>query len=408
MSNRGAAKVGFNTGRVGRIPYSLFNPVRTTNGEPLWKVLPNNAVPLGNGGKDQQIGYWNQQTRWRMQKGQRKDLPPNWHFYYLGTGPHADVPYRQRTEGVFWVAKEGAKTEPTNLPTRRANQQPQIPKFSGGLPNNLEIVEKDSQSRPNSRSVSRSNSRGPSRSQTPSRNYSRSNSRDDQSSNSQQDLVAAVTAALKSMGISPRNQSGSGSSTPSAPRKKKNVSGTSTPVNSPKNPMDFPEWRRTPTPENPVDKLFGPRGGWKNFGSDEFVKLGVQAPGYAQAASLVPHPAALVFGGNVSVRELKDTYEIQYTYKATVPKSDKNLEVFLQQVDAYKNGSPKPKRERKRQNSGPTPTDNQVAAAVTAFEQNSNAVDNPSTSVAISWGDSVPSIEWENSADVEFVTEVTN
>lgn len=78
------------------------------------------------------------------------------------------------------------------------------------------------------------------------------------------------------------------------------------------------------------------------------LQKGVQASGYAQIASLVPSASALLFGGNVAVKELADDVEITYTYKMTVPKDDPNLALFLSQVDAYKNGSAKPQRVKKQ------------------------------------------------------------
>lgn len=338
----------------GRVPYSLYAPLRVTDEKPLFKVLPNNAVPKGMGGKDEQIGYWVEQLRWRMRRGERVELPSNWHFYYLGTGPHSELPFRKRTEGVFWVARDGAKTEPTKLGTRKASEKPIVPQFNSKLPNNVEIVEPTTpnNSRPSSRSRSRggsSNRDDVNKSRNQSRNRSQSN---DRGSNSQDDLVAAVRKALKDLGVGSDGQK---------PKSAKNTNGKNTPKVKSRSGSkqrsevkDKPEWRRTPSGDESVEACFGPRGGFKNFGTSDFVANGVNASGYAQAAALVPGAAALLFGGNVTAKDLADGVEITYTYKMVVPKDDKNLEIFRAQIDAYKLGDPKPQRKPKKERS-PTP-----------------------------------------------------
>nr|QXT58308.1 N protein [Porcine epidemic diarrhea virus] len=388
------ASVSFQDRGRKRVPLSLYAPLRVTNDKPLSQVLANNAVPTNKGNKDQQIGYWNEQIRWRMRRGERIEQPSNWHFYYLGTGPHADLRYRTRTEGVFWVAKEGAKTEPTNLGVRKASEKPIIPNFSQQLPSVVEIVEPNTPptSRANSRSRSRGNGNNRSRSPSNNRgnNQSRGNSQNrgnnqgrgasqnrggnnnnnnksrNQSKNrnqsndrggvtSRDDLVAAVKDALKSLGIGENpdklkqqqkpKQERSDSSGKNTPKKNKSRA-----TSKERDLKDIPEWRRIPKGENSVAACFGPRGGFKNFGDAEFVEKGVDASGYAQIASLAPNVAALLFGGNVAVRELADSYEITYNYKMTVPKSDPNVELLVSQVDAFKTGNAKPQRKKEKKN----------------------------------------------------------
>nr|WPA70774.1 MAG: nucleocapsid protein [Pekapeka alphacoronavirus 1]WPA70782.1 MAG: nucleocapsid protein [Pekapeka alphacoronavirus 2]WPA70789.1 MAG: nucleocapsid protein [Pekapeka alphacoronavirus 1] len=353
-----------------RIPLSLYAPLRVTDEKPLYRVLSSSYVPQGRGDRDEQIGYWNQQPRWRMRRGERVLLPPNWHFYYLGTGPHADAPFRKRIDGVFWVAREGARTEPTKQGTRRPSEKPLVPKFDKPLPRGVEVVEpttppasrstsrsqsrgksqgrvrSPSSTRPNTRdqsrgnnrnSNSRSQSKSKSRNQTPSRGQSR-----DRYGGSREDLVSAVREALKSMGIGDKPKSTSRNASGAAtPKKQKSRAPSKS-----RDPQSVPEWRRVPTPENSVEACFGPRGGFKNVGDGTFLQRGVQAPGYPQVASLVPNTAALLFGGNVATRELADSVEVTYIYKMTVPKTDPNLRLLLGQIDAYKSGS-KPQRDRK-------------------------------------------------------------
>nr|WCC62374.1 nucleocapsid phosphoprotein [Bat Coronavirus MrGD19] len=377
-------------GRRQRIPYSFYAPLRVVDEKPLFKVLANDAVPQGlpKVKKEQQIGYWNEQIRWRMRRGERVDLPSNWHFYYLGTGPHSEVPFKKRTEGVYWVALAGAKTEPTNLGERKPSMKPLEPEFKSGLPNNVEVVEPTTPQ--NSRANSRSRSRGPqSRNSSNSRNdsQSRNNNKKDQGRNqsnrnqskgrnqssnrnqsndrdtgsSKDDLIAAVKDALLSLGI------GQNSDKPKQQQKQQIKSSNKSGKNTPKSKSrsnsasrtdqkDKPEWRRTPIGDDTVEVCFGSRGGFRNFGDSEMLQNGVHASGYAQIAGLVPSTAALLFGGNVFVKELADDVEITYTYKMTVPKDDPNLALFLAQVDAYKNGSAKPQRVKKqRRSKSPAP-----------------------------------------------------
>ncbi|UZK98257.1 MAG: nucleocapsid protein [Tadarida brasiliensis bat alphacoronavirus 2] len=365
-----------NRGRQGRMPLSFYAPLMVPSGQPLHKVLPKNAVPTGKGNRDQQIGYWNEQQRWRMVKGNRKDLPSKWHFYYLGTGPHADASFRDRIDGVFWVAVANSKTEPTGLGTRKANQKPLMPEFKVNLPNSIEIVEPitPTGSRSNSRSQSRgrqSNNGSPNRGNSNKQNKSRNNSQNrnnsrsrNQSSdrgnnrgNNQDELVAAVRKALLGLGIT-----GATASAASSGRSSKNTSGKNTPKNSrskspatrpsqsPKRQTERPEWKRVPDKDNSVTACFGPRDASRNFGGQAFLEDGILAHGYPQVAQLTPTPAALLFGGHVGVRELENEYQITYRYTMSVPKEEKAMELFLANVDAYKNpsSSATPKTQRKR------------------------------------------------------------
>nr|WCZ55983.1 MAG: N [Bat coronavirus HKU10] [Bat coronavirus HKU10] len=341
-------------GRSGKVPLSYYSPVMIDGDQPFWKVMPTNAVPTGMGDKNQQIGYWNEQPRWRMVKGQRKELPSKWHFYYLGTGPQEDARYRQRIEGVFWVAVQGSKTDPTGLGTRRKGQDLISPKFAVKIPSNVVIVEETSrppsrsqsnsrpQSRNNSRPQSKNNSQNNSRdnSRAPSRPRSRANSTSS-ATNDAVDIVAAVRQALKELGVTPekKNQekqkkskkSNSGSNTPKEAATPKQKSSPSTP----RKQLERPEWKRVPNKEENVTACFGPRDTLHNFGDQKLIAEGVQAPHYPQLAELVPTPAALLFGGEVSTRERGAEVEIMYVYKMKVHKSNKDLPSFLQQVSAY-------------------------------------------------------------------------
>nr|ADX59486.1 nucleocapsid protein [Miniopterus bat coronavirus/Kenya/KY27/2006] len=322
-------------GRSGRIPLSYYAPVRVAADKLFFKSMPGNGVPKGMGEKSDQIGYWTEQRRWRMKKGQRTDLPSNWHFYYLGTGPHADLKFRERQVGVYWVAKQGSKTEPTKLGTRNRNQQLRTPVFDFTLPDSLEVVTSDS--RPTSRSNSRSQSKSANQSRSNSKVRDQSGTRTPKNSsqpqrpkkNQQEDLVAAVREALKGLGFQ-QSRSSSGKSTPASSRSKS----PARPMN-PKKQLDKPEWKRVPNKSENVTACFGERSMSRNCGSKSVVAAGVEAPNFPQIAELIPTQAALFFGSRVSTKEDNDTVEIKYHYKMSVPKTNPNLPYFLQQVNAY-------------------------------------------------------------------------
>lgn len=358
-------------GRTGRVPLSFYAPLMVTDDKPFWKVMPQNGVPQGKGNKDQQIGYWNEQVRWRTNKGKRVELPSKWHFYYLGTGPHADKSFRNKTQGVYWVAVQGSKTENTNLGTRKRNQAVVEPRFAFQLPSNLQIEMPNSA--PNSRSNSRSQSggRGKSRdqsnnrSQSSNRNQGRSNggnqnnnnnrggnrsrnnskSRDNSQSrnnnnnnrgNNKDDLVAAVREALVGLGFQ-SNSGGSKTSGKNTPKQQRSKS-PARPSQSPKRQSDRPEWKRVPNSSNSVTACFGPRDASHNFGDSKLIQEGVDSKTYPQIAELVPTSAALLFGSKISVRETPNDFEIKFHYKMHVPKTEKALSAFLPQVDAYIKG----------------------------------------------------------------------
>lgn len=367
-------------GRSGRVPLSYYAPLMVSNDQPFWKAMPQNAVPQGMGNKDQQIGYWNEQVRWRTNKGKRVDLNSKWHFYYLGTGPHADKSFRQKTQGVYWVAVQGSKTADTGLGTRKRNQDVKEPKFSFQLPANVQVEMPNST--PNSRSNSRSqsgnrsqsrdsnsrsqssnrnqkadnkgnnnknnnNSRGGSRSRNNSKSRDSSQSRNNNNNNkgnskanNKDDLVAAVREALMGLGIQ-SNRGGSKTSGKNTPKQQRSKS-PARPSQSPKRQADRPEWKRVPNSSNSVTACFGPRDASRNFGDSKLIQEGVDAKEYPQIAELVPTPAALLFGSKVSVRETPNDFEIKFHYKMHVPKTDKALSAFLPQVDAYIKGDQQP------------------------------------------------------------------
>nr|ALK28779.1 N [229E-related bat coronavirus] [229E-related bat coronavirus] len=331
-------------GRQSRIPYSLYSPLLVDSEQP-WKVIPRNLVPTNKKDKSKLIGYWNIQKRFRTRKGKRVDLPPKLHFYYLGTGPHKDAKFRERIEGVVWVAVDGAKTEPTGYGVRRKNSDPEEPRFSQALPNGVTVVEE-----PDSRAPSRSQSRSQSRGRGESKPQSRNSSSDRNQKSSQDDIMKAVAAALKSLGFEKpqekenkvakkgtpkpsRNQSPA----PSQTRAKSPARSQSSETKEQKHEMQKPRWKRQPNDDvtSNVTQCFGPRDLDHNFGSAGVVANGVKAKGYPQFAELVPSTAAMLFDSHIDSKESGNNVVLTYTTRVTVPKDHPHLGKFLEELNAF-------------------------------------------------------------------------
>nr|ABB90491.1 nucleoprotein [Human coronavirus 229E] len=330
-------------GRQGRIPYSLYSPLLVDSEQP-WKVIPRNLVPINKKDKNKLIGYWNVQKRFRTRKGKRVDLPPKLHFYYLGTGPHKDAKFRERVEGVVWVAVDGAKTEPTGYGVRRKNSEPEIPHFNQKLPNGVTVVE-EPDSRAPSRSQSRSQSRGRGESKSQSRNPS-----SDRNHNSQDDIMKAVAAALKSLGFDKPQEKDKKSAKTGTPKPSRNQSpvssqsaakilarSQSSETKEQKHEMQKPRWKRQPNDDvtSNVTQCFGPRDLDHNFGSAGVVANGVKAKGYPQFAELVPSTAAMLFDSHIVSKESGNTVVLTFTTRVTVPKDHPHLGKFLEELNAF-------------------------------------------------------------------------
>nr|QNT54795.1 nucleocapsid protein [Human coronavirus 229E] len=330
-------------GRQGRIPYSLYSPLLVDSEQP-WKVIPRNLVPINKKDKNKLIGYWNVQNRFRTRKGKRVDLSPKLHFYYLGTGPHKDAKFRERVEGVVWVAVDGAKTEPTGYGVRRKNSEPEIPHFNQKLPNGVTVVEE-----PDSRAPSRSQSRSQSRSRGESKSQSR-NPSSDRNHNSQDDIMKAVAAALKSLGFDKPQEKDKKSAKTGTPKPSRNQSpassqsaakilarSQSSETKEQKHEMQKPRWKRQPNDDvtSNVTQCFGPRDLDHNFGSAGVVANGVKAKGYPQFAELVPSTAAMLFDSHIVSKESGNTVVLTFTTRVTVPKDHPHLGKFLEELNAF-------------------------------------------------------------------------
>nr|AKV62760.1 nucleoprotein [Porcine respiratory coronavirus] len=311
------------------IPLSFFNPITLQQGSKLWNLCPRDFVPKGIGNRDQQIGYWNRQTRYRMVKGQRKELPERWFFYYLGTGPHADAKFKDKLDGVVWVAKDGAINKPTTLGSRGANNESRALRFDGKVPGEFQL--EVNQSRDNSRSRSQSRSR--------SRNGSQSRGRQ-QSNNKKDDSVEqAVLAALKKLGVNTEKQQQRSRS------KSKERSNSKIRDTTPKNKNKH-TWKRT-AGKGDVTRFYGTRSGSANFGDSDLVANGSSAKHYPQLAECVPSVSSILFGSYWTSKEDGDQIEVTFTHKYHLPKDDPKTEQFLQQINAYARPSEVAKEQRK-------------------------------------------------------------
>nr|UQH66237.1 nucleocapsid protein [Canine coronavirus] len=312
------------------IPLSFFNPITLQQGSKFWNLCPRDFVPKGIGNKDQQIGYWNRQTRYRMVKGQRKELPERWFFYYLGTGPHADAKFKDRIDGVVWVAKDGAMNKPTTLGNRGANNESKALKFDGKVPGEFQL--EVNQSRDNSRS--RSQSRSQSRNRSQSRGRQQSNNKKDDS------VEQAVLAALKKLGVDTEKQQQRSRS------KSKERSNSKTRDTTPKNENKH-TWKRT-AGKGDVTKFYGARSSSANFGDSDLIANGNGAKHYPQLAECVPSISSILFGSHWTAKEDGDQIEVTFTHKYHLPKDDPKTGQFLQQINAYARPSEVAKEQRQR------------------------------------------------------------
>nr|WET18147.1 nucleocapsid protein [Canine coronavirus] len=311
------------------IPLSFFNPITLKQGSKFWELCPRDFVPQKIGNKDQQIGYWNRQIRYRMVKGQRKDLPERWFFYYLGTGPHADAKYKQKLDGVVWVAKEGAMTKPTTLGTRGANNESKALKFDVKVPSEFQL--EVNQSRDNSRS--RSQSRSQSRNRSQSRGRQQSNNKKDDN------VEQAVLAALKKLGVDTEKQQRSRS-------KSKERSSSKPRDTTPKNENKH-TWKRT-AGKGDVTKFYGARSSSANFGDSDLVTNGNSAKHYPQLAECVPSVSSILFGSQWTAKEDGDQIEVTFVHKYHLPKDDPKTGQFLEQINAYTRPSEVAKEQRQK------------------------------------------------------------
>nr|AUG69005.1 nucleocapsid protein [Feline coronavirus] len=312
--------------KSGNIPLSYFNPITLEPGSNFWNVCPRDFVPKGIGNKDQQIGYWNRHERYRIVKGQRKELPERWFFYFLGTGPHADAKFKDKIDGVFWVARDGAMNKPTTLGTRGTNNESKPLKFDGKTPPQFQLEV----------NRSRNNSRSGYQSRSVSRN--RSQSRGRQHSNNQSNNVEdTIVAVLEKLGVTDKQRS----------RPKSKDRSDSKPRDTIPNNANKHTWKKT-AGKGDVTNFCGARSASANFGDSDLVANGNAAKCYPQIAECVPSVSSMLFGSQWSAEEAGDQVKVTLTRTYYLPKDDAKTSQFLEQIDAYKRPSQVAKDQRQR------------------------------------------------------------
>nr|AUG69020.1 nucleocapsid protein [Feline coronavirus] len=312
--------------KSGNIPHSYFNPITLEPGSNFWNVCPRDFVPKGIGNKDQQIGYWNRHERYRIVKGQRKELPERWFFYFLGTGPHADTKFKDKIDGVFWVARDGAMNKPTTLGTRGTNNESKPLKFDGKTPPQFQLEV----------NRSRNNSRSGYQSRSVSRN--RSQSRGRQHSNNQSNNVEdTIVAVLEKLGVTDNQRS----------RPKSKDRSDSKPRDTIPNNANKHTWKKT-AGKGDVTNFYGARSASANFGDSDLVANGNAAKCYPQIAECVPSVSSMLFGSQWSAEEAGDQVKVTLTHTYYLPKDGAKTSQFLEQIDAYKRPSQVAKDQRQR------------------------------------------------------------
>nr|WBO26581.1 nucleocapsid protein [Feline coronavirus] len=308
------------------IPLSFFNPITLESRSKFWNLCPRDFVPKGIGNKDQQIGYWNRQARYRIVKGQRKELPERWFFYFLGTGPHADAKFKDKIDGVFWVARDGAMNKPTTLGTRGTNNESKALKFDGKIPTQFQLEF----------NPSRNNSRSGSQSRSASRNRSQSRGRQ-QSNNQSNNVEDTIVAVLQKLGVTDKQRSRS---------KSRDRSDSKSRDTTPKNANKH-TWKKT-AGKGDVTNFYGARSASANFGDSDLVANGNAAKCYPQIAECVPSVSSMLFGSQWSAEEAGDQVKVTLTHTYYLPKDDAKTSQFLEQIDAYKRPSQVAKEQRQR------------------------------------------------------------
>lgn len=328
------------------IPFSYYNPITLEPGTKFWNVCPRDFVPRGIGNRDQQIGYWNRQARYRIVKGQRKDLPERWFFYFLGTGPHADAKFKDKIDGVFWVAKDGAMNKPTTLGTRGTNNESKPLKFDGKIPPQFQLEV----------NRSRNNSRGGSQ--------SRSQSRGRQQANNHDNVENTIVAVLQKLGVTAEQRSRS---------KSRDRSDSKLRDTTPKNANKH-TWKKT-AGKGDVTNFYGARSVSANFGDSYLVANGNAAKCYPQIAECVPSVSSILFGSQWSAEEAGDQVKVTLTHTYYLPKDDAKTSQFLEQIDAYKRPSQVAKEQRHRKSRSKSADKKSEELSVTLVEAYTDVFD---------------------------------